>query len=146
MYNPLISPEGDLTGAMPSGYESVTKTTESGAFIRTTIRKGKKRRQKTKRIKKSDKKVVLGYIGEFEVYVYPYDFPDTVFVGKFPISTQLESGDERKLTGVTNKIRAYFRGDYFSEPKRSKGANARRRTIQRAYNQGLKEKTGAKKP
>jgi hypothetical protein len=118
---------------------SITRTTESGAFIRTTIRRGNKRKQETKRIKKNDKKVVLGFIGEFEVYVYPYDFPDTVFCGHFPISTKIEKGQENAILGVAQKIRHYLGGDYYNKPNWRKGANARKRAIQKAYNQGLND-------
>jgi len=124
--------------------ESTTRTTETGAFIRVVVRKGTRRRQQTLRIKKNQKKVVLGFIGEFEVYVYPYDYPDTVFIGEFPVSTIIDSTNANMLLGVYNKIRSYLRGNYFSEPKRGKGANARRRTIKQAYNLGLKEERGKK--
>jgi len=124
--------------------ESTTITTESGAFIRKTIRKGTKRRQKTIRITKNQKKVVLGFIGEFEVYVYPYDYPDTVFIGKFPISTKITSGHENGLLSVAQTVRHYLRGDYFNEPNWRKGSNSRKRAIRKAYNTGLDEVKKAK--
>jgi hypothetical protein len=126
--------------------ESVTRTTESGAFIRTIIRKGKKRHQDTKRVKKSDKKVTLGWIGEFEVYVYPYDFPDTVFIGKFPVSTQIQKGTENGILNVAQKIRHYLEGAYFNKPNWRKGANARKRAVKQAYNKGLNDARGKKNP
>ena len=120
-------------------YESITKTTESGAFIRTVTRKGKRRKQETKRIQKNDKKVTLGFIGEFEVYAYPYDFPDTVFVGKFPVSTSISKGQEGQIYSIANIIRHYLEGNYFNKPNWRKGANSRRRAIQKAYNRALKD-------
>jgi len=126
--------------------ESTTITTESGAFIRKTVRKGKKRRQKTVRMTKNQKKVILCKIGDFEVYVYPYDYPDTVFMGEFPVSTQIERGTEPQFFRAYNLIRAYFSEAYFNNDGKRKATNARRRTIQKAYNLGLKDKTEAKKP
>lgn len=124
---------------MTEKHASITRTTESGAFIRTIVRKGGKRRQKTVRIKKNQKKVVLGHIGDFEVYTYPYDFPDTVFVGKFPVSTKIEKGQERAILSVAQKIRHYLEGAYFNKPNWRKGANARKRAIRKSYNLGLEE-------
>jgi hypothetical protein len=129
---------------MASQEESITRTTESGAFIRTIVRKGKRRKIETKRLKKIDKKVILGHLGEFEVYIYPYDFPDTVFIGSFPVSTQIDTSSFNQLIACYNKIRAYFRGDYYNKDGRVKEANSRRHTIQRAYNTGLDEKKKAK--
>ena len=131
---------------MSHSYDSITTTTESGAFIRTVTRKGKRRKQKTIRIKKNDKKVTLGYIGEFEVYIYPYNYPDTVFVGTFPISTILDSGNINQLLGVYNKIKSYLAGYYFNKPNTRKGANSRRRKIKMAYNTGLLEERSKKNP
>lgn len=118
---------------------SMTKTTESGAFIRTTIRHNNKRKTKTERFKKNDKKVVLGFIGDFEVYAYPYDFPDRVFIGKFPVSTQLENANINTLFSVFNRARAFLNGDYFNKPNSRKAANSRRQQVQTAYNLGLND-------
>jgi hypothetical protein len=123
--------------------DSITRTTESGAFIRTTIRKGKKRHQDTKRIKKNDKKVILGNVGDFEVYVYPYDFPDTVFIGTFPVSTQISTENVNQLIGAYNRAKAYLEGNYFNKPNWRKATNSRRRAIKKAYNMGLND---SKKP
>jgi hypothetical protein len=120
--------------------ETITKTTESGAFIRTVIRHGKQRIQTTKRIKPNMKKVVLGYVGEFEVYVYPFDYPDKVFMGKFPVSTMLDSTNVKQILGVYNQMRWFLSGQAFNEPLKSKAANARRRAIVSAYNLALNEK------
>ena len=125
---------------------STTRTTESGAFIRTVIRKGNKRKQETKRIKKNDKKVILGHIGEFEVYVYPYDFPDTVFIGCFPLSTKINVSNLSELRRACNLIKAYLDGIYFKNDGWRKSTNSRRRAIQTAYNLGLKDVKKPKKP
>lgn len=117
--------------------ETITRTTEHGIFIRRKIRKGKKRKQKTITMTKNDKKVILGYIGDFELYVYPYDYPDKVFFGAFPISTCIEQSNLGQLFSAYNKARTYLNGEYFSKPNWRKGANSRRRAVQRAYNRGL---------
>jgi len=119
---------------------SITRTTESGAFIRVTLRTGSKRKQKTERITKSQKKVVLGHLGDFEVYVYPWDYPDTVFIGKFPISTKIDKEQEGAVLAIAQKIRHYLEGHYFNRPNWRKGANSRKRDISRAYNLGLDER------
>jgi hypothetical protein len=120
-------------------YASVTKTVESGAFIRTTWRKGKKKHQDTVKIKVNQKKVVLGFIGDFEMYVYPFDYPDTVFLGKFPVSTQIKSTNVKEVLGAYNQMRWFLANGAFSKDGKRKGVNARRRTIQSAYNSGVLE-------
>lgn len=112
---------------------STTKTTESGAFIRTVIRTGKKRKQKTKRFRKSQKKVILGHIGDFEVYIYPYDYPDCVFFGKFPVSTYINKVNFKDLFGLFNRIRWFLNGDWQIKPKNEKGKKSLRDNIASAY-------------
>lgn len=123
---------------------SCTKTVESGAFIRTVTRIGDKRKQDTKRMKKNDKKVILGHIGDFEVYVYPFDYPDTVFVGKFPVSTQLNLTDVKNTFGVVRKMYWFASGEAYSKPNWRKGANSRKRDIVSAYDKGLSEQRSKK--
>ena len=131
---------------MSQSKETITKTTESGAFIRTKIRYGNKTKTETLRIKPNQKKVVLGHVGEFEVYVYPFDFPDKVFLGKFPVSTALNSTDVKNILGVYNQMRWFLAGNAFIEPNSRKGANSRRRAIVSAYDCALNELKGKKKP
>jgi len=97
-------------------------------------------------MKKNQKKVVLCKIGDFEVYVYPYDYPDTVFIGEFPVSTQLEKGSEKQLLRGYNLIRSYFNDCYYNKGSWRETTNSRRRAIKKAYNIGMKEKTEADKP
>jgi hypothetical protein len=124
--------------------ETITKTTESGAFIRTVIRRGKQRTQTTTRIKPNQKKVVLGHIGELEVY--PFDFPDTVFLGKFPVSVQLSRTGVSEMLRMSHTCRWFLDGKAFSAPNWRKGVNARKRDIQTAYNQALLELRSSEKP
>jgi hypothetical protein len=85
------------------------------------------------------KKVVLGHFGDFEVYVYPFDYPDKVFVGKFPISTMFDSTNVKQTLGVYNQMRWFLSGEAFKEPNWRKGSNSRRRAIVSAYNLALSE-------
>ena len=125
--------------------KSRTVTKERGYFERTKIRYGKKRKQKTEYVDTSKKKVVLAKVGDLEFYVYPYDYPDTVFAGIYPMSTKLDKGDVNKFLGVLNKLRWYFNNEWENEPTRSKGANYRRRAIEQAYNLGLNDLKKRKK-
>lgn len=122
---------------LSKGSETMTKTVESGLFIRTKWRKGKKTKTKTLRMTKNKKKVILGHIGDFEVYVYPYDYPDSVFVGRFPTSTKIEASNLNQLISAYNRARSYLNGYYLSGDNWRKGANTRRGVIRKAYNQGL---------
>ena len=135
---------------MTTPKNSLTKTTETGAYYRTTIRQGNKKVTKTIKIKKNDLKVVFGKLGEFEVYSYPYAYPTTVFIGKFPISTPIQ--DWRVFMSMGMKIKHYLGGDYFEKAqnhrKKGKGANALTEAVNSSYNLGLsqseKPKTGSK--
>ncbi len=124
---------------------SYIKTVESGIFIRTKWRKNKKTHQKTLKIKPSSKKVVLGHIGDFEVYVYPFDYPDKVFVGKYPINTMIDSTNVKQLLGAYNQIQWFLSGKAFSKPSNRKGANMRRQSIVSAYNRGLNDQISKEK-
>jgi len=117
---------------------SITKTVETGAFYRTVIRKGKKRKQKTIRLTKNEKKVTLGYIGDFEVYIYPYDYPDTVFIGKFPVSTKIEGTDWRKLYRIARKVKWYLTGEAWKTKHYTKASKKAYTQLIKAYNSGLK--------
>lgn len=119
--------------------ESYTRIQESGAFIRTYVRRGKKRHVKTKRIRKNNKKVVLGSIGDLEIYVYPFDYPDLVFIGKFPVSTTVTRGNVNEVIAGYNKIKWYLSGEWQNGFKNGKGANSSRRAIITAYDLGWKQ-------
>lgn len=123
---------------------SVTKTVESGAFIRTTIRHDNRRKQETKRMKPNDKKVILGHLGDFEVYVYPYDFPDTVFIGAYPVSTQISSSNVGELGAAFQKARWFLAGYWQNEPNWRIAPNSRKRACEKAYNAGLETVKKAK--
>lgn len=130
---------GNNEGHLAKKRPPYTKTVETGAFIRTKYRSGNTRRQKTEILRKNQKKVILGHIGDFEAYIYPYDYPDTVFVGSFPISTKIENSNVNQLLAVYNRARWFLNGEAFTKPKTRKEANLRRQHIQRAYNCGLNE-------
>jgi len=121
-----------------------TKTVESGIFIRTKWVKNGKKHQRTLKIKQNKKKVVLGFIGDFELYAYPFDFPDKVFLGKFPNSVIIDSTNVNSLLGAYNKTKWFLSNQAFSKPTNRKGANMRRQQIINAYEIGRIEKTRPK--
>lgn len=135
----LKDTSSQLTNKEKNLSSSWTKTVESGAFIRTKYRKGNKTKTETKKFTKNKKKVVLGYVGEFECYVYPFEYPDTVFLGKYPVSIQLDSANVNQLFIVYNRAKWFLEGNAFIEDGYRKAPNIRRRHIQSAYNQGLSE-------
>lgn len=117
---------------------STTRKTEYGYFVRKTVRHGKKRRQKTVLRKRNPEKVTLGYIGDVEFYTYPYEFPNKIFFGIYPLSTYIEAGQEEDILRIYNKVRWYFKEEWTKQRTSSKRANSRRRHIQRAYIAGEK--------
>lgn len=123
---------------------SVTRTSEYGYFIRRKVRRGRKQRQKTEYLKKSSKKVIIDRIGDLEIYVYPKDFPDKVFLGIYPMSTMIDSRDYNRLFGILNRIRWYFNDDWVSDRKRGKEANSLRQRIVNSYNLSIAELKKAK--
>lgn len=71
------------------------------------------------------------------MYVYPYDYPDKVFIGKFPVSTQIDTSTVNQLISIYNKTKWYLKNEGFNKPKKLKAPNARRRAIVSAYNLAL---------
>lgn len=133
-----------LYGLSASG-KTVTITTESGAFYRRTIRKGNKRKTTTKKLTKNEKKVILCRLGDFEVYVYPFEFPDSVFIGKFPVSTTLDAFTYRQLFTAFNRVRWYLENNWQNERFQTKQAKTTRQAIVSAYNRGLLDVSGKRK-
>lgn len=123
-----------------------TITTETGVYQRKIYRKGKTARQKTIKCKKNPEKVVLGYLGQAEVYVYPYNFPDKVFIAQFPNKPiVIDTTNLGDLFKTFNLCRWFF-NDAFSKPKKRKGANSRRRSVSRGYKVGLDKLKNRKNP
>lgn len=118
---------------------TMTIETEYGYFIRRKTRRGKKRTQKTERLKKQSQKVVIDRIGELEIYVYPYDYPEKVFLGIYPLSTVIGEEDFKRFFGILNKIRWYFNDEWVKDRKREKGVKSLRQRIVNSYNMGLEE-------
>lgn len=121
----------------PTKTESKTVIKERGSYERTYVREGKKYRQKTKRYKKNPERVLLAKHGDMELYCYPFQYPDTVFLGIYPYSIQLNQSDLTMFFNFHNKAKWFLNEEAFRKPKRRKGANARRRAIVRAYGEGL---------
>jgi hypothetical protein len=117
-----------------------SKKTESGFFSRTTIRKDGKSHTETIKFKPNQKKVILGFLGELEVYVYPFDFPDKVFLGKFPLNTEFDSTNVQTLLGAYNKVKWFLAGQWQKKPKTTIRTQMRRQRISTAYNLGLSDK------
>lgn len=124
---------------MPKEKESVTITEESGLFVRRTIRHGKKRKTEVSRIKTNDKKVVLGYLGKLQVYVYPYSYPDRVFIGEFPTSTYIDSTDVHKMLKIMNTAKWFLGSHWQNNKKCSKNVQFLKEQIKTAYSAGLNE-------
>ena len=93
----------------------------------------------------SDEKVVLAHIGEFEVYVYPYKYPDTVFLGAYPTSTSVTSACVGEFMAAYNKSTWFLNGEWQNKSRCRIGTNARRRACEKSYNAGLKKLIEAKK-
>jgi len=121
----------------PREHKSRTETTEYGSFIRKKTRYGKKRKQKTVILKKNPEKVVLGKIGDIEVYVYPFQYPDKIFFGLFPMSCYLEEHQKEDVLVLYNRIRWFFKEDWTKKRKQTKHSKASRQAILKAYNVGL---------
>lgn len=121
-------------------YPSRTKTEEHGQFKRTFYRKGKRKRQKTERLKKNPKKVTLCHIRDLEVYVIPYDYPNTVFIGKYPhFSMALDRYDIPRLFVFINKMRWFLDGYWQKGADFTKEAKTAPALLKKAYNLGLDE-------
>jgi hypothetical protein len=93
---------------------------------------------------KNIEKVIIGSIGDFEVYVYPYKFPDTIFLGAYPVSTSITSGNVGELMSAYNKARWFLNGEWQNKPSWRIAPNSRGRAIREAYNSSLKQLKEAK--
>jgi len=136
----------------PEKDPTYTRIEETGTFKRVYLRKGKQKKVKTQRTKKNNKKVVLARMGKLELYVIPYDFPDSVFIGQYPNFTQkLDKYEIPKLLVFFNKARWYLNGSYLEKPK--KGSKKRfyveksSALLQKAFSSGIDNvKEAQKKP
>lgn len=90
-------------------------------------------------MKRNQKKVVIGYLGDFEVYVYPYEYPDSVFIGAFPISVSLDKSNVGMLFHIYNVARWYLSNEWQTKETWRNAPNSRRRAILTAFNLGLSE-------
>jgi hypothetical protein len=134
--------------ALPRRKLALKKEVEMGKFFRVKYYKDGKTKQKTVKTVGNPLKVTLGKIGDLEFYVYPYDYPETVFLGIYPISVELDEKDYRKLFGILNRVRWFLRGEWQKTPKKASFGmfmgNTPRQSIVRAYNLGLNEKRRTK--
>ena len=129
----------------PRKRDSTTITREYGYFSRIKTRKGKKRRQSTEYRKTRGEKVLLAKLGDLELYVYPKDYPDRVFLGIFPMSTCISEEQLGLLFNIYNKSKWYLKEDWTRKDTWRKGANSLRRRIQRSYARGLERQKKRRK-
>lgn len=121
----------------PRKNESTTTTTEYGYYIRKKIRHGKRRKQKTTRIKNNPEKIILGKLGDLEIYAYPYQYPNKIFVGIYPLSTYIEEHQKEDILVLYNRVRWYFNEEWTKKRKQGKWAKTSRKAIVSAYNHAL---------
>ena len=114
-----------------------TVTKEYGQFIRTKTRYGKRRKQKTTRIKPNPEKVTLGKLGSLEFYAYPDQYPDKVFFGLYPLSDFIEEPRVEDILRIYNKVKWYFAEYWQKSGRTTKGAKSSRQAILRSINAGL---------
>lgn len=125
---------------------SETVIEEHGTFKRTYRRKGAKKKVKTERKKKNPEKVVLAKMGDLELYVYPYSYPDKIFIGSYPKFTQvLEMSDLPKFFVFFNRAKWFLNGEWQKGYISAKGLKIPRHRIVRAYNYALDKQKKAKK-
>jgi hypothetical protein len=123
---------------------SVTKRVESGTFTRTIIRRDGRKTVKTTLIKPNKKKVIIGHLGDMEVYVYPFEFPNRVFIGKFPYSTSLDRQDAAKMFGLAHTMMWFLNEEPYKKVKRRKAPRMLSERIVSAYNYAQNELIGKK--
>ena len=92
------------------------------------------------------KKVVLYKIHDIELYVYPYDYPDKIFIGQFPNSIELDKTTVESVLKLYNIGKWFLNGFWARKPYRmTKEAHARRQALVQAYKMGLKTIKKARK-
>ncbi len=84
---------------------------KSGSFetIETWDSKGEKH-EKTVYHDKNPAKVLLGSISNITYYVYPFDYPDKVFINSVGDKHFMDKYDAIKMVAINNKIRWYLNG------------------------------------
>jgi hypothetical protein len=100
--------------------------------------------QKTVYYGKNPKKVVLAELNGLQVYVYPYDFPEKVFIALGGNNIQISKYEVNKLLFIFNRSKWYLNGGL----KMALSGKSRSRLgdfLKTAYNQGLKDVRRLKK-
>jgi hypothetical protein len=130
------------------GSMSIKKTKIVGRIYREEIEKDEKKKEReTVEIERNPKRLVFGEVKDLQVYTYPYDFPNMIFIGIHPFSVGITERELNTLWGVLSRARAYFRLMKKSLPTppkygaKNKSAREFRKAIVKAYNAGLTEKT-----
>ena len=68
------------------------------------------RHEKLVRYEKNPAKVVLGSIGNITYDVYPYDYPDKVFIHPSGEKHFIDKYDSAKMISISNKIKWFLNG------------------------------------
>lgn len=92
-------------------------------------------------------KVTLVRLHNVELYVYPYDFPDVVFLGSYPHFTlEINKEDIKKFLIMYNRARWYFENHWQKNASKTKRAKRTSADISKAYNLGLNKLKKKKSP
>jgi len=146
MHSPFVGMvRTNKPGDKPRNRPTRTHTKEYGYYIREKWSKGKKRKQKTTKVKKNSEKVLLCRIGDVELYVYPKDYPDKIFMGIFPMSTTLEAFQVKDLLRAYNRAKWFINGDWQKTPRSAIGAKSLRQRILKSIDLGVKRMKEAQK-
>ena len=119
--------------------ESRTTTYESGQFERTKIRQGKKRKQRTVKIPKRESKVVLYKIGRLQLFAYPYDNRNKLFIGYGKFAHPIDKYSVHRILVLYN-IAKWFLSKGFKLSMQGKSRSSLGKPIQRAFKKGLEGK------
>lgn len=113
-----------------------TEEIQEGTFIRRTISHKGKKRTKLTRLKKNPEKVILCYLGNIEMFVYPYQNPDTIFCRIGKEITGLDKYEARKIMAVYNQINWALSGG-IQDAVRGESNSKKAKEIKKAYDYGL---------
>jgi hypothetical protein len=95
----------------PQPVLKITTEYRSGYYEQEVITSNKgERHEKLVRHPKNPAKVVIGSIGNITYDVYPYDFPDKVFIHASGEKHFIDKYDSAKMISINNKIKWFLNG------------------------------------
>lgn len=118
---------------------------EQGIYTRKVLREGKKTKTETTRIRINEGKVNIGSIGGMSAYVYPYSYPNYVFLGKFPFTTKIKKTNVHEFITTMNRCKWYLDGNWENGNQTRREVRELAQKIQNAYNYTLKQKIDVSK-